>query len=60
MLDKIREKANTVAPGQWLIGMGWDENLFTEGNIPTIEDLDHAYTLSSLSKADLSPCLFSK
>ncbi|MEH7085209.1 amidohydrolase [Neobacillus drentensis] len=42
MLGKIRDKANTVAPGQWMIGMGWDENLFTEGNIPTIEDLDHA------------------
>ena len=41
MLDKIREKANTVAPGKWLVGMGWDENLFTEGNIPTIEELDH-------------------
>ncbi|WP_144548000.1 amidohydrolase [Bacillus sp. X1(2014)] len=41
MLDKIRDKANTVAPGQWLIGMGWDENLFTGGNIPTIEELDH-------------------
>jgi predicted amidohydrolase YtcJ len=40
MLDKISEKANTVGPGKWLIGMGWDENLFTEGNIPTIEELD--------------------
>ncbi|MEH7158828.1 amidohydrolase [Neobacillus drentensis] len=41
MLEKIREKAKTVAPGHWLVGMGWDENLFTEGTIPTIEELDH-------------------
>ncbi|MFL6560046.1 MAG: amidohydrolase, partial [Bacillus sp. (in: firmicutes)] len=42
MLKKIREKANTVSPGKWLVGMGWDENLFTEGTIPTIEELDQA------------------
>ncbi|MFP7298002.1 amidohydrolase [Neobacillus niacini] len=42
MLEKIKQKADTVAPGKWLIGMGWDENLFTEGSIPTIEELDYA------------------
>lgn len=41
MLEKIRDKANTVAPGKWLVGMGWDENLFTEGTIPTKEELDN-------------------
>jgi predicted amidohydrolase YtcJ len=41
MLDKIKQKADKIAPGKWLIGMGWDENLFTEGTIPTIEELDH-------------------
>lgn len=40
MLERIRMKAQTIAPGKWLIGMGWDENLFTEGIIPTIEELD--------------------
>jgi predicted amidohydrolase YtcJ len=40
MLKKIMEKANTVAPGKWLVGMGWDENLFKEGTIPTIDELD--------------------
>ncbi|PGY08190.1 amidohydrolase [Bacillus sp. AFS031507] len=40
MLDKIREKANKVAPGKWLVGMGWDENLFKGGTIPTIGELD--------------------
>lgn len=41
MLKKIKEKAQTIAPGKWLIGMGWDENLFSEGTIPTIEELDY-------------------
>lgn len=41
MLDKIKQKAESVGPGKWLIGMGWDENLFTEGSIPTMEELDY-------------------
>lgn len=41
MLNRIKQKADTLAPGQWLIGMGWDENLFTEGSTPTIDELDH-------------------
>jgi predicted amidohydrolase YtcJ len=41
MLEKARKKANTLQPGEWLIGRGWDENLFTDGCIPTIEELDH-------------------
>lgn len=42
MLDKLRSKANNVPAGKWLVGMGWDENLFTEGGIPTLEELDFA------------------
>ncbi|WP_100331312.1 amidohydrolase [Bacillus xiapuensis] len=42
MLKKIREKAKTIAPGKWLIGMGWDENLFNDKMIPDIEELDQA------------------
>ncbi|MCM3764533.1 amidohydrolase [Neobacillus niacini] len=41
MLEKIRGKAETLTPGTWLVGMGWDENLFMDGTIPTIEELDH-------------------
>lgn len=41
MLEKIREKAATVPSGKWLIGMGWDENLFQDGTIPMIEELDY-------------------
>ncbi|MFS0784426.1 amidohydrolase [Bacillus sp. 1P06AnD] len=40
MLDMIREKAKTLSKGEWLLGMGWDENLFDDGGIPSIEELD--------------------
>ncbi|MGG3467106.1 amidohydrolase [Neobacillus pocheonensis] len=42
MLNKIKERAKSTPPGNWIVGMGWDENLFTEGSIPTIEELDYA------------------
>jgi predicted amidohydrolase YtcJ len=41
MLERIKDRANTMAPGQWMIGMGWDENLFEDGSIPSIDELDH-------------------
>lgn len=41
MLEKIRLKADTLQPGEWLLGSGWDENLFTERLIPSIAELDH-------------------
>lgn len=40
MLDKIQDRTTLLKPGQWLLGIGWDENLFTEGSIPTISELD--------------------
>lgn len=42
MLKKIKERAKSTPPGNWIVGMGWDENLFTDGSIPTIEELDYA------------------
>src|SRR5699024_1318118 len=41
MLEKIKNRAHTLEPGEWLVGRGWNENLFTDGSIPTIEELDH-------------------
>lgn len=41
LLEKIRQKASTLEPGEWLLGRGWDENLFTDGGIPDIQELDH-------------------
>ncbi len=41
MLHKIKDKAKTIPGGKWLVGLGWDENLFTDGStIPTIQELD--------------------
>jgi hypothetical protein len=40
MLEKIRISATELKPGEWLVGSGWDENLFTDGTIPTIDELD--------------------
>ncbi|GAB3797568.1 amidohydrolase [Virgibacillus kimchii] len=40
MLGKIRTSARNLSPGEWLVGSGWDENLFTDGGIPTLEELD--------------------
>ncbi|WP_400163342.1 amidohydrolase [Brevibacillus sp. TJ4] len=40
MLGLIKQKADETAPGEWIVGFGWDENLFKDGRIPTIEELD--------------------
>ncbi|KAB2338427.1 amidohydrolase [Cytobacillus depressus] len=40
-LERIRIKANSLQKGEWLLGWGWDENLFTDGTYPTIQELDH-------------------
>lgn len=40
MLGKIKQRAASLQPGEWIVGRGWDENLFTEGSIPTIKELD--------------------
>lgn len=42
MLEEIRKNAGKLTSGEWLVGSGWDENLFTDGSIPTLEELDHA------------------
>src|SRR5690606_23032279 len=42
MLEQIKKRASDLAPGQWLLGGGWDENLFTDGGIPTRSELDYA------------------
>src|SRR6185312_8998713 len=42
MLEKIRERANATKPGKWLSGLGFDENLFDDGGLPTIQELDEA------------------
>lgn len=41
MLEKIQKHVKTLDRSDWLLGRGWDENLFTDGGIPTIEELDN-------------------
>ncbi|GIN21844.1 MAG TPA: amidohydrolase [Bacillus bacterium] len=40
MLEKIRERANVTPPEKWLTGLGFDENLFDDGGMPTLQELD--------------------
>ncbi|WP_339161310.1 amidohydrolase [Siminovitchia sp. FSL W7-1587] len=42
LLEKVRQRANTTPSEKWLLGMGFDENLFDDGGIPTIQELDEA------------------
>jgi hypothetical protein len=41
MLEKIEKRAQTLNKGEWLVGANWDENLFHEGSIPNIQELDY-------------------
>ena len=42
LLQAIRTRAEQTPPSEWLLGRGWDENRFTDGGLPTIDDLDRA------------------
>jgi len=39
-LDKLREKAATLKPGDWLVGAGWDEGKLKERRYLLASDLD--------------------
>jgi predicted amidohydrolase YtcJ len=52
MVAKIRERAQTAAPGEWILGWGWDEGAWA-AHYPTHEKLsvavpDHPVVLSGL------------
>jgi len=38
--DRLRAKADAAAPGEWLVGEGWDETLWPVKTPPTRWDLD--------------------
>jgi predicted amidohydrolase YtcJ len=40
VLSKIRERASTLKPGEWLVGSGWDEGKLTERRYILASDLD--------------------
>ena len=40
MQERIRARLSEFAPGQWIVGRGWDHSLWPEPRIPTRADLD--------------------
>ena len=40
--QKIRERAQKIPEGRWIIGSGWNHASFTEQRYPTFRDLDEA------------------
>lgn len=44
MVELVRERAKETPPGEWIIGEGWNESLFSENRLPTRHDLDAATT----------------
>ena len=48
LLQKVKLAAKSLQPGEWLIGDGWNENQFTDGVIPSKEELDTIITGSEV------------
>ena len=42
--ERIRAKVDTVAPGDWILGDGWDENLWPVKALPSRWDIDEITT----------------
>ena len=42
LVERLREHAGRLRPGEWLVGFGWDQERFLEKRLPTREDLDLA------------------
>jgi len=42
VVAKVRERAQRAAPGEWVIGRGWDQNRWPDKQFPTAAPLDAA------------------
>ncbi len=42
MMELVRRRAAVTPPGEWIIGEGWNENIFEDGRLPTRHDIDPA------------------
>lgn len=40
IVDRVAEAIGQAAPGEWVLGRGWDESLLADGRHPTRHDLD--------------------
>jgi predicted amidohydrolase YtcJ len=42
MMELVRERAKDTPPGEWIVGQGWNEGNFADGQLPTHHDIDPA------------------
>jgi len=42
MMELVRERAKDTPPGEWIVGQGWNEGNFADGQLPTRHDIDPA------------------
>lgn len=40
ILDKVKSRIPTAAPGEWIQGFGWNEGIIAEHRAPTLAELD--------------------
>lgn len=40
IIDMVAEKAKGLPPGEWILGMGWNQENWEEDSFPTCDDLD--------------------
>jgi predicted amidohydrolase YtcJ len=40
MLEKVKAKAQQTPPGLWILGRGWDQNIWADQRFPTADELD--------------------
>jgi len=43
VLERLRESAKGLKPGEWLVGRGWDQNDWPEKTFPSAADLDAVF-----------------
>lgn len=44
IIERLESHAESLPPGAWLLGRGWDQNDWREQNFPTRADLDDAFS----------------
>lgn len=44
MMELVRKRAQETPPGEWIVGIGWNEGNFPGGRLPTRQDIDPATT----------------
>jgi predicted amidohydrolase YtcJ len=42
LMEAVRQRARDAAPGEWIVGQGWNEGNFPGGRLPTRHDIDPA------------------